>query len=199
MDLDKRDKLEDKKLSLKTRLLVEAKVKSLENWWLNWFKEVQKNIKSCELICLEWVQEIELPFWDRCLNHDLWKKCYDFTKFLKVGSKPEILELLMKNHPGVLPLRYLPDGPVIRFEGKPAIILSKIIDKNNILSQTVYLFLLRMSPIVKVDLYELMNTKYSDAIFPEEEDMVIMSLDGNWIIFKSLEGEWVYRNSLEIQ
>lgn len=199
MDLDKRDKLVDKKLSLKTRLLVEAKVKSLENWWLNWFKEVQKNIKSCELICLEWVQEIELPFWDRCLNHDLWKKCYDFTKFLTVGSKPEILELLMKNHPGVLPLRYLPDGPVIRFEGKPAIILSKIIDKNNILSQTVYLFLLRMSPIVKVDLYELMNTKYSDAIFPEEEDMVIMSLDGNWIIFKSLEQEWVYRNSSEIQ
>lgn len=56
-----------------------------------------------------------------------------------------------------------------------------------------------MSTVVQVDLYDLMNRGHLDEIFPEEEDMVIMSLDGNWIIFKSLEQEWVYRNSLEIQ
>lgn len=199
MNLEKRDKLADKKRSLKTRLLVESKIKALENHWLNWFKQVNDNIKSCELICLDWVQDSELPFWDSFLNHAPWTEFSDLTKFLKVGSEPVILELLFKNHPGVLPLRYLPDAPVLKTNEESVVIFSQMVRHNQLAPQKVYVFFVRMSPVVQMDLYDLMNTKHSDEIFPEEEDMVIMSLDGNWIIFKSLEQEWVYRNSSEIQ
>ncbi len=192
------DKLADKKRSLKTRLLVESKIKALENHWLNWFKQVNDNIKSCELICLDWVQETELPFWDRLLNHEPWTEFSALTKFLKVASEPEILELLLKNHPGVLPLRYLPDAPVLKTNEESVVIFAQMVRHNQLAPQKVYVFFVRMSPVVQMDLYDLMNTEHSDEIFPEEEDMVIMSLDGNWIIFKSLEQEWVYRNSSEI-
>lgn len=198
MNLEKMDKLADKKRSLKTRLLVESKIKALENHWLNWFKQVNDNIKSCELICLDWVQETELPFWDRLLNQEPWTEFSALTKFLKVASEPEILELLLKNHPGVLPLRYLPDAPVLKTNEESVVIFAQMVRHNQLAPQKVYVFFVRMSPVVQMDLYDLMNTEHSDEIFPEEEDMVIMSLDGNWIIFKSLEQEWVYRNSSEI-
>ena len=199
MNLEKRDKLADKKRSLKTRLLVESKIKALENCWLNWFKQVNEKINSCELICLDWVQDSELPFWDSFLNHAPWTEFSDLTKFLKVGSEPVILELLFKNHPGVLPLRYLPDAPVLKTNEAPAAIFSQIVMQNQITQQPVYVFFVRMSPVIKMDLYDIMNSPDLNELLPEEEDMVIMSLDGNWIIFKSLEQEWVYRNSLEIQ
>ena len=199
MDLGNHHKLLIKKLALQNRLLVEDKVNKLEKWWLDWYLLVYQNIRSCELIYLDCVQDSELQFWDKFLNQEPWSQYDDFTKFVKVKGVLEIHELLEVKHPGVLPLRYLPDAPVLISNDEPAAIFSEMVKQNLIAPQPVYVFFVRMSPVVQLDLYELMNSAHLNEIFPEEEDMVIMSLDGNWIIFKSLEQEWVYRNSLENQ
>jgi hypothetical protein len=69
--------------------------------------------------------------------------------------------------------------------------LKEIFAKQNLSSQPIYLFFVRMSPVIKIDLLDLASIATNDII-PDHEDTAIMALDGSWLIFKSLEQEWVF-------
>ncbi len=67
----------------------------------------------------------------------------------------------------------------------------EILAKLNLSNQPIYLFFVRMSPVIKMDLFDLALIASND-ILPDHEDMAIMAIDGSWLIFKSLEQEWVF-------
>jgi len=48
-----------------------------------------------------------------------------------------------------------------------------------------------MSHVIKMKLIDLASIASNDNL-PDHEDVVIMSIDGSWVIFKSLEQEWGY-------
>lgn len=198
MDQDQTQKLKLKKKQAQDRVSIANKAAFLQHWWLEWLKRVNQK-HSWELVYLDITAEDLVTFWQTILAQPAWQILKSKKNILHIGPQSPVHHLLFEKHPGVLPLRYLPDAPVLKTNEEPATFFSYIVKQNQLAPQLVYVFFVRMSPVVQMDLYDLMNTTHSDEIFPDEEDIVIMSLDGNWIIFKSLEQEWVYRNSLEIQ
>lgn len=100
--------------------------------------------------------------------------------------------MLYLNYPSILPLRYLPtNSTVIQEEANLKTHLKLIIDANELKNQVIFLFYVRMSPVIKINLYDLLILNLQD-ILPEEEDVALMATDASWLIFKSMEGEWVF-------
>lgn len=198
MDQDQNQQLKLKKKQIQDRVSITKKAEFLQHWWLGWLAMINQKL-TWKLLYLDVAEEQQVSVWQNILSGTVWQILNSQQDILLIAPQSPIHHLFFEKHPGVLPLRYLPDAPVLKTSEAPAIFFSQMVRQNQLAPQPVYVFFVRMSPVVQVDLYDLMNRKHSDEIFPEEEDMVIMSLDGNWIIFKSLEGEWVYRNSLEIQ
>lgn len=198
MDQEQKQKLAHKKKLTQDWVAIANKAAFLQHWWLKWLQNVNQKY-SWELVYLEVTENDLVTVWQTILSETVWQILKSQKNILHIGPHSPVHNLLFEMHPGVLPLRYLPDAPVLKTNKESVLIFAQMVRHNQLAPQKVYVFFVRMSPVVQMDLYDLMNAKPSEEIFPEEEDMVIMSLDGNWIIFKSLEQEWVYRNSLEIQ
>lgn len=198
MDQDQTQKLKLKKKLTQDRVSIVNKAAFLQHWWLEWLQNVNQK-HSWELVYLDVTENDLVTVWQTILSESVWQILKSLKNILHIAPQSPVHNLLFEKHPGVLPLRYLPDAPILISNEAPAAIFSQIIMQNQITQQPVYVFFVRMSPVIKMDLYDIMNSPDLNELLPEEEDMVIMSLDGNWIIFKSLEQEWVYRNSSEIQ
>lgn len=192
MNNDQIEKSEFKKQQLKDKMAVDKQSLFLTTWWF----EIANSIKNAgfdwSLAYLEVVNQNQCDFWIEQLKQEPWVGFSFPDDVIHNEDRYWVHEMLYSNYPSILPLRYLPN-----LEKWPTNIsdngatLKEIIAKLNLSSQPIYLFFVRMSPVIKMDLFDLASIASND-IMPDHEDTTIMAIDGSWVIFKSLEQEWVF-------
>lgn len=181
-----------KKERLINKLAVDKQSSFLATWWLAIARSLKDSNCVWELEYLDVVKENQYEFWIEKLNQDSWSSFSFSESVILIGDKYWVHEMLYLKYPSMLPLRYLPaNSIIIKEKGDLSKTLKAIMDENQLKSQAIFLFYIRMSPVVKIKLNDLLVLNL-EAILPEEEDVAIMATDGSWLIFKSLEGEWVF-------
>ena len=141
---------------------------------------------------LDVVTENQWQYWIDKLAQEPWSNFSFSNTIILKGELYWVHEMLYLKYPSTLQLRYLPaSSTTIKEEYDLKKIIKAIIDENNLKSQVIFLFYVRMSPVIKINLTDLLQLNLEE-ILPEHEDVAVMAIDGSWLIFKSLEGEWVF-------
>ena len=181
-----------KKERLANKLAVDQQSSFLATWWIEIANVIKEAGVNWNLEYLEVVNQNQYDFWIEQLKRDPWANFSFPDIVIHKGDHYWVHELFYSNYPSSLPLRYLP-----KLEKWPTdssdngATLKEIFAKQNLSSQPIYLFFVRMSPVIKIDLLDLALIASND-IMPDQEDTAIMAIDGSWVIFKSLEQEWVF-------
>ncbi len=181
-----------KKERIFNKIAVEKQISFLATWWLEIARSMNDANCIWELEYLDVVTDNQYKFWNEKLNQDPWSSFSFSESVIQIGDKYWVHEMLYLKYPSILPLRYLPaNSTVIREEANLKIHLKAIVDTNELKNQVIFLFYVRMSPVIKINLTDLLQLNLEE-ILPEHEDVAVMAIDGSWLIFKSLEGEWVF-------
>lgn len=181
-----------KKERIFNKIAVEKQISFLATWWLEIARSMNDANCIWELEYLDVVTDNQYKFWNEKLNQDPWSSFSFSESVIQIGDKYWVHEMLYLKYPSILPLRYLPaSSTIIHEKGNLKIILKAIIDENELKNQVIFLFYVRMSPVIKINLTDLLQLNLEE-ILPEHEDVAVMAIDGSWLIFKSLEGEWVF-------
>lgn len=192
MNEQERDSSLLKKERLINKLAVDHQSSFLVTWWFDIAISIKESGFEWSLEYLEVVKQQQYEFWMEKLKQDPWANFSFHESVIQQGNSYWIHDMLYSKYPSILPLRYLPAlenfgaSSFRNFE-----IFQEIITELKLSNQAVYLFYVRMSPVIKINLYDLVNMK-TESFLPDLEDVAIMALDGSWLIFKSLEGEWVF-------
>jgi hypothetical protein len=181
-----------KKERLANKLAVDQQSSFLATWWIEIANVIKEAGVNWNLEYLEVVNQNQYDFWIEQLKRDPWANFSFPDTVIHKGDHYWVHELFYSNYPSSLPLRYLPklEKWLTNSSDKGAT-LKEIMAKLNLSNQPIYLFFVRMSPVIKMDLFDLASIATNDII-PDHEDTAIMALDGSWLIFKSLEQEWVF-------
>lgn len=191
MNEQEKQKLLLKKQQILDKIAIEKQSSFLANWWIEVANSIKEAGLNWSLEYLEVVMQQQYDFWIEKLNQDPWSSFSFSESVIQIGDKYWVHEMLYLNYPSILPLRYLPENStVIQEEANLKIHLKTIIDANELKNQVIFLFYVRMSPVIKINLTDLLQLNLEE-ILPEQEDVAIMAVNGSWLIFKSMEGEWV--------
>ncbi|MFY8025635.1 MAG: hypothetical protein ACOVNO_09810 [Sediminibacterium sp.] len=191
MNEQEKQKLLLKKQQILDKIAIEKQSSFLANWWIEVANSIKEAGLNWSLEYLEVVMQQQYDFWIEKLNQDPWSSFSFSESVIQIGDKYWVHEMLYLNYPSILPLRYLPENStVIQEEANLKIHLKAIIDANELKNQVIFLFYVRMSPVIKINLTDLLQLNLEE-ILPEQEDVAIMAVNGSWLIFKSMEGEWV--------
>lgn len=183
---------EQKKQALRNKLTVEQQSTFLITWWLEIANSIKNAGAKWSLAYLEVVNQDQHDYWVEKLTQDPWTSFSFPADVICNGDSYWVHEMLYSRYPSSLPLRYLPSIEIFKSkEVDTSRILKTIIDQNGLSNQVIFLLYVRMSPVIKMDLYDIL-TLDAAAILPELEDAAIIALDGSWLIFKSLEQEWLF-------
>lgn len=181
-----------KKERLFNKIAVEKQSSFLATWWIEVANSIKEAGLNWSLEYLEVVMQQQYDIWIEKLNQDPWSSFSFSESVIQIGDKYWVHEMLYLNYPSILPLRYLPaNSTVIREEANLKIHLKAIVDTNELKNQVIFLFYVRMSPVIKINLYDLLILNLQEILL-EQEDVAIMAVDASWLIFKSMEGEWVF-------
>lgn len=192
MNEQEKQKLLLKKQQILDKIAIEKQSSYLATWWIEVANSIKEAGLNWSLEYLEVVMQQQYDFWIEKLNQDPWSSFSFSESVIQIGDKYWVHEMLYLNYPSILPLRYLPENStVIQEEANLKIHLKAIIDANELKNQVIFLFYVRMSPVIKINLTDLLQLNLEE-ILPEQEDVAIMAVDGSWLIFKSMEGEWVF-------
>lgn len=192
MNEQERNSILLKKERLINKLAVDNQSSFLATWWLDIAASIKEAEFEWSLEYLEVGNQQQYEFWIDKLKQEPWTNFSFPDSVVQQGNSYWVHELFYSNYPSSLPLRYLP-----KLEKWPTncsdngATLKEIIAKQNLSSQPIYLFFVRMSPVIKIGLFDLASIASND-IMPDQEDTAIMAIDGSWVIFKSLEQEWVF-------
>lgn len=192
MNEQERDSSLLKKERLINKLAVDHQSSFLVTWWFDIAISIKESGFDWTLEYLEVVNQNQYDFWIEKLKQEHWAGFSFPESVIKQGNSYWVHELFYSNYPSSLPLRYLP-----KLEKWPTnssdngATLKEIMAKLNLSNQPIYLFFVRMSPVIKMDMFDLVSIASND-IMPDQEDTAIMAIDGSWVIFKSLEQEWVF-------
>jgi len=181
-----------KKERLVNKLAVDEQSSFLVTWWFEIANSIKEAGFDWSLEYLEVVNQKKYDFWVEKLKQDPWANFSFPDSLIHKGDCYWVHELFYSNYPSSLPLRYLPKlekWPINCSDNGET--LKEITAKLNLSNQPIYLFFVRMSPVIKMDLFDLASIASND-IMPDHEDTAIMAIDGSWVIFKSLEQEWVF-------
>jgi hypothetical protein len=178
----------------KQRQLNKIAVDEQSSFLATWCIEVANSINETQI---EWsleylavVNQNQYDFWIEKLKLAPWKSFSFPDTVIRKGDSFWVHELFYSNYPSSLPLRYLPKLEKWLTESSDnGVTLREIIAKLNLSNQSIYLFFVRMSPVIKMKLFDFASIASNDNL-PDHEDVAIMSIDGSWFIFKSLEKEW---------
>ena len=181
-----------KKERLFNKLEIDKKSSFLNTWWL----EIANSLKQAnciwELEYLDVITDNQYDYWLEKLKLEPWSKFSFSETVIQKGNCYWVHEMLYSKYPSVLPLRYLPALEKFSSRSKSSLEILKEISAQLLLgNQAVFLFYIRMSPVIKINLFDLVGFNFEDMVL-EHEDMAIMAIDASWLIFKSLEGEWVF-------
>lgn len=192
MNEQEKQKLLLKKQQILDKIAVEKQSSFLATWWIEVANSIKEAGLNWSLEYLEVVMQQQYDIWIEKLNQDPWSGFSFSESVIQIGDKYWVHEMLYLKYPSILPLRYLPaNSTVIREEANLKIHLKAIVDTNELKNQVIFLFYVRMSPVIKINLTDLLQLNLEE-ILPEQEDVAIMAVDGSWLIFKSMEGEWVF-------
>ncbi len=181
-----------KKERLANKLAVDQQSSFLATWWIEIANVIKEAGVNWNLEYLEVVNQNQYDFWIEQLKRDPWANFSFPDTVIHKGDHYWVHELFYSNYPSSLPLRYLPKlEKWLTNSSDNGATLKEIMAKLNLSNQPIFLFFVRMSPIVKMELFDLASIATNDII-PDHEDTAIMALDGSWLIFKSLEQEWVF-------
>ncbi|MDP3394732.1 hypothetical protein [Sediminibacterium sp.] len=181
-----------KKERLFNKIAVDKQSSFLVTWWLAIAQLLKDGNCVWELEYLDVIADSQYEFWIEKLNQDPWSSFSFSRSVIQIGDKYWVHEMLYLKYPSMLPLRYLPDLEKFCSKSNDYIgVFKEIIARLLLNNQAVFLFYIRMNPVIKINLYDLLILNL-EAILPEEEDVAIMAIDGSWLIFKSMEGEWVF-------
>lgn len=181
-----------KKERLFNKIAVDKQSSFLVTWWLAIAQSLKDGNCVWELEYLDVIADSQYDFWIEKLNQDPWSSFSFSRSVIQIGDKYWVHDMLYLKYPSVLPLRYLPDLEKFCSKSNDYIgVLKEITARLVLNNQAVFLFYIRMSPVIKINLYDLLILNL-EAILPAEEDVAIMAIDGSWLIFKSMEGEWVF-------
>ncbi len=181
-----------KKQRLLNKIAVDEQSSFLVTWWLDIANLINRTGYKWELEYLDVVTENQWQYWIDKLAQEPWSNFPFSNTIILKGELYWVHEMLYLKYPSTLQLRYLPaSSTIIKEEYDLKKILKAIIDENNLKSQVIFLFYVRMSPVIKINLTDLLQLNLEE-ILPEHEDVAVMAIDGSWLIFKSLEGEWVF-------
>ena len=181
-----------KKQRLLNKIAVDEQSSFLVTWWLDIANLINRTGYKWELEYLDVVTENQWQYWIDKLAQEPWSNFSFSNTIILKGELYWVHEMLYLKYPSTLQLRYLPaSSTIIKEEYDLKKILKAIIDENNLKSQVIFLFYVRMSPVIKINLTDLLQLNLEE-ILPEHEDVAVMAIDGSWLIFKSLEGEWVF-------
>lgn len=181
-----------KKQRLLNKIAVDEQSSFLVTWWLDIANLINRTGYKWELEYLDVVTENQWQYWIDKLAQEPWSNFSFSNTIILKGELYWIHEMLYLKYPSTLQLRYLPtSSTTIKEEYDLKKIIKAIIDENNLKSQVIFLFYVRMSPVIKINLTDLLQLNLEE-ILPEHEDVAVMAIDGSWLIFKSLEGEWVF-------
>jgi len=181
-----------KKERLFNKLEIDKKSSFLNTWWL----EIANSLKQAnciwELEYLDVISQNQYDYWLEKLKLEPWSKFSFSETVIQKGNSYWVHEMLYSKYPSVLPLRYLPALEKFSSRSKSSLEILKEISAQLMLdNQAAFLFYIRMSPVIKINLFDLVGFNFEDMVL-EHEDMAIMAIDASWLIFKSLEGEWVF-------
>lgn len=192
MNKEQIEKREVKKQQLKDKLAVDQQSSFLATWWIEIANSIKETKIEWSLEYLEVVNQNQYYFWMGILKQEPWIGFSFPDTVIHKGDRYWVHELFYSNYPSSLPLRYLPRlEKWLTNRSDNGATFKEILAKLNLSNQTIYLFFVRMSPVIKMDLFDLALIASND-ILPDHEDMAIMAIDGSWLIFKSLEQEWVF-------
>ncbi len=181
-----------KKEKLFNKLVVDKQSSFLATWWIDIPNSLKQANAVWELEYLDIVTEHQFEYWIEKLKQAPWDKFSFPETVIQIGNNYWVHELLYSQFPSVLPLRYFPAlenfSPGFKRCWE---IFKEISDQLRFENQAVFLFSIRMSPVIKINLFDLIELNFEDIML-EQEDMAVMATDGSWLIFKSLEGEWVF-------
>ncbi len=181
-----------KKQRLLNKIAVDEQSSFLVTWWLDIANLINRTGYKWELEYLDVVTENQWQYWIDKLAQEPWSNFSFSNTIILKGELYWVHEMLYLKYPSTLQLRYLPaSSTIIKEEYDLKKIIKAIIDENNLKSQVIFLFYVRMSPVIKINLTDLLQLNLEE-ILPEHEDVAVMAIDGSWLIFKSLEGEWVF-------
>lgn len=181
-----------KKQRLLNKIAVDEQSSFLVTWWLDIANLINRTGYKWELEYLYVVTENQWQYWIDKLAQEPWSNFSFSNTIILKGELYWVHEMLYLKYPSTLQLRYLPaSSTTIKEEYDLKKIIKAIIDENNLKSQVIFLFYVRMSPVIKINLTDLLQLNLEE-ILPEHEDVAVMAIDGSWLIFKSLEGEWVF-------
>ncbi len=181
-----------KKQRLLNKIAVDEQSSFLVTWWLDIANLINRTGYKWELEYLDVVTENQWQYWIDKLAQEPWSNFSFSNTIILKGELYWVHEMLYLKYPSTLQLRYLPaSSTTIKEEYDLKKIIKAIIDENNLKSQVIFLFYVRMSPVIKINLTDLLQLNLEE-ILPEHEDVAVMAIDGSWLIFKSLEGEWVF-------
>ena len=181
-----------KKQRLLNKIAVDEQSSFLVTWWIEVANSIKEAGFDCSLEYLEVVIQEEYDFWIEKLKQAPWANLSFPVSVIQIGNGYWVQEQLFSKYPSILPLRYLPNFPIKpNYKNDSTKMLKEIIDENNLKSQVIFLFYVRMSPVIKINLTDLLQLNLEEVL-PEHEDVAVMARDGSWLIFKSLEGEWVF-------
>lgn len=181
-----------KKERLINKLAVDQQSSFLVTWWFDIANSIKEAGFDWSLEYLEVANQQQYEFWMEKLKQDPWAGFSFPDSVIQQGDSYWVHELFYSNYPSSLLLRYLPKlGKWPTNCSDNGATLKEIMAKLNLSNQPIYLFFVRMSPVVKMELFDLASIVSNDII-PDHEDTAIMAIDGSWVIFKSLEQEWVF-------
>jgi hypothetical protein len=186
---------EFKKQQLKNKLTINAQSSFLVTWWLDIAYLINRTGCKWELEYLDVVTEDQYHYWIEKLVQEPWSKFSFPNSVIVQGENYGVHEMFYSRYPSTLPLRYLPSSEIVQTEtSDTTTILKTMINENGLNNQDVYLFYIRMSPVIKMELYDIFALS-TQEILPDHEDVAIMALDGSWLIYKSIEQEWLFEKS----
>ena len=137
------------------------------------------------------VTKEDIPYWEVAIKQLLADSQIPIT-----GSKtPDVYYVhtkLEELYTSQLSLRYNPTlDNHVAYERDTALMLERAATTLNISkNEEVYFFYARFTPVLRLPFETIALLKEQDIMMPE--DLCIMPIDYNWLIFRSLENEWTW-------
>ena len=192
MDEETRNRLAAKKHSLRAQQEVIAQSSLLADWWFPTLELVQNAGVAWRLEYFAAPAVEQLDHWTTQLKQMPWSK-YLPEKFPLIEQPLYVHEGVMAAFRGTHPLRYQPNlaSRATTANADDQKILTEAAQQLGITDDYVYLFFIRLSPVIQLPFTDLAALTVK-GLFEVPEDICIAPSDFSWLIFRSLEGEWQY-------
>lgn len=192
MNEDKRGELVKRKRNLLLKLQIDERIESTIKDYLYLFDFLNDNNVFYEIEYLTCVNEEKRPLFLEALTYPPLSNYKFQENIVKLSDSHYVHEKVQHLFPSSLKLRYLP--VLENYEKNFSLRSSGFENAFNSLgiqNETVYFFICNYTPVIKLQLKDIIN--YKAEFFDVNHlpnDVCIVPLDYRWLIFGSIEDDW---------